>query len=277
MALQQRRAAGYGELLADLQAVRTASLALGAEAGPRLVDVGLDLLGADLQHGPDLAVTETVQLCEDQRGSLALWQLQEARERLTQILTLLDLCLGIGARRRRRDHLDGAATLAQDAYARIASNGKQPGAQVYLAIVCDKRPVRGRERRLNGVFGILRRVEHVPSERQQLAGMAVIEDLERGPIAATDQRHEPLVRGEAKPNSRPRPDSSTAISQLISHSRTPRRRRRLSTHRLTATERCLTLYLTAMNSSAHRDKRARVSHEATDTDSVFSARLANAV
>ena len=73
MALQQLRTAGVGELLADLLAVGTTGASLGYEIRSCLVDVRLDLLGADPQQSTDLALAQAVHLCEDECGSLVLW------------------------------------------------------------------------------------------------------------------------------------------------------------------------------------------------------------
>jgi hypothetical protein len=58
--------------------------------------------------------------------------------------------------------------------------------------------VRGDERLLDGVLGIVRGAEHVAAERQDSRTVAVEEDLERRRVAAADVLDQPLIRKSAE-------------------------------------------------------------------------------
>jgi hypothetical protein len=214
-ALQQRRPARRSELFADHTAIGTAGLSLGDEIRSRLIDVRLDLLCADSQQSTDLALAKAVQFGEDQRGPLALRELEKRREHLTQILPLFHLRHGILTGWRHSYDISGRPALAQDTQAGVASDPEQPGAQVDPAVVREKRPVSGRERRLNGILGIRSGAKHVAAEGQQLTGVPVVEDLECGRIAATHKRHQSVIRSKAQPRARPRAQSCSYVSMAI--------------------------------------------------------------
>ncbi len=187
-------------------AIRNTGQPLGFEVRSCLIDVRADLVGADTQQSADLGVAETVQLSENQRRSLVLRQLDQGREHLTEVLPLLHLrrkVHKIPVRRRRLADLGDGLALAKDAQAGVASDREQPRAHIDQALVCEQCPVSGCESRLNRILGIVSGAEHVAAEGQQLVAMAVVEDLERSRIAATDKRHKSVIGGKAQPSAVP--------------------------------------------------------------------------
>jgi len=200
LAFQQRCAASRGELHAYLRAVDAARDPLGDQARPRLIDVGLDPLGGDSEHRADLTVTESVQLGQDQRGPLALGQIEHRRDHLAQVLALLGLHRRILARHGRLVDLRRRSALAQDAQRGVASDREEPRAQIHAPLVGHQRSVRRRERRLHGVLGVVLGVQDVAAEHQQLASVAVIEDLKRRQVAAAHERNEAVIRRKTRPH-----------------------------------------------------------------------------
>ncbi len=220
MISQQRGTMRNGQLFADLTAVGAAGRALGDEARSRLVDVGLDLIGAHSQQGADLAVSQTVQHCQDQGCTLALRELEQRGEQLIEILPRLELRHGVLSARPPFADLTDGSTLADDAQAGVAGDREQPRAQVDAALVREQRFVSGGERRLDGVLGVAVGAEDVTAEGQQLPTVTVVERFEGLCIAAAHIRHKPIVAHGTRPRARAdtwlRSDTAMTIGQLPS-------------------------------------------------------------
>ena len=96
-----------------------------------------------------------------------------------------------------RVHPDGRGA-AQVVERAVASDPIEPWPNVDLALVREDGVEGGREHLLQDVLGILARAEHVAAEGQQPGLIARADDLERGVLAAPRERHQPLVRLQAK-------------------------------------------------------------------------------
>ena len=95
--------------------------------------------------------------------------------------------------------LEGAlAAGAEHRQAAVARDRVEPGAQMDVLVRGRELAIRGHERVLDGVLGLLGGAEHVAAEGEDAAVMAVIDGLERGLGAATEQLDEPVVGGEAQ-------------------------------------------------------------------------------
>ena len=75
----------------------------------------------------------------------------------------------------------------------VAGDAVKPRPHVDLALVGEDRVEGGREDLLQHILGVLARAQHVPHERQQAGLIARAQRLERGVLAATRQRDEPLI------------------------------------------------------------------------------------
>jgi hypothetical protein len=69
---------------------------------------------------------------------------------------------------------------------------------VDLLVGRDEVVVRGEERVLHSVLGLLEAREHVPAEREDRAMVAVVDGLEGGGLALANELHQVGVRGNAK-------------------------------------------------------------------------------
>src|SRR4051812_2594036 len=136
------------------------------------------------------------QLGEQQRSTLLVGQASEVAEHRLEILALLDARrdgkafggrLGDGVERR------GLAAGAQDGEAAVAGDGIEPGPQCDGLGSGEELAVRGDHDVLQDVLGFLAGADHVAAEGEQLAVVAVVDDLEGGFVTGADTRGEPLV------------------------------------------------------------------------------------
>ncbi len=75
----------------------------------------------------------------------------------------------------------------------VAGDREEPRLELDWAIIGQKRLVRTDVSVLQGVLGLFRGAEHVPAERQEIALVAVVDDLEGRLIAGADARDEAVV------------------------------------------------------------------------------------
>ncbi len=87
----QFAAARDGELFANLQAGRVASVAVGEQRAARLVDERLDLAHLAPHDRGDRCVGQVVELGQQQRRALVLGQTADAGDELAQVLAAGDL------------------------------------------------------------------------------------------------------------------------------------------------------------------------------------------
>jgi hypothetical protein len=195
----QPRALGGRELLADLVAGRGPSAAARRERLARLEDERLHLLGRDSQHLGDLLVAQGVELRQDERGALILRQALEVAQQVAQVLAVLDVGdepVDRGLALALRVPVLGAAG-AQHGQAAVACDREQPRAQLDRLPRADERAVRGEERVLNGVLGVLSLSQHVPAEREDRPVVALVDRVECGGVSGANARDEPVVATQA--------------------------------------------------------------------------------
>ena len=138
---------------------------------------------------------EVPELGEHERRALVVGQLREVGEQRPQVVPALDLGrqeLGRGL----GQLVDLLAPAAEHAEAAVAGDGVQPRPQRDLLARAQQVAVRGQERVLDGVLGLLDRAEHVAAEREHAPVVADVERLERRLGAAAQELDEPLVGGE---------------------------------------------------------------------------------
>ena len=77
--------------------------------------------------------------------------------------------------------------------AAVAGDGEQPGAQLVRGALGDQGAVRAQEGLLERVLALVLGAEHVAAEAEQLAVVAVVDDLEGALVARRGERGEPAV------------------------------------------------------------------------------------
>ena len=192
----RRPSATSRELDPHLLAGQQARLGGLGERDPRAHEQRLDARHGRLHRLGDLLVGERVHLAQHERGPLRLGQLVDVADQQPELLALVDLVGGaravlgeVDVHRVDADRLDPAEVVE----AAVASDPVQPRPHVDRALVGEDRVEGGGEDLLEDVLGVLARAEQVPAERQQPRVVARHEHLERGRVAAPDQRDQALV------------------------------------------------------------------------------------
>ena len=186
-----------GELLADLRAGGLAG-ALGAlEPLAGLEDERLDLVALDAEDLGDLVVPAVLELEEDERRALVLGQALDVADEVLEVAAALDLGgEAVGAGQALEGVVapgDVVTARAQDAEAAVAGDRVEPRLQLDRLPAAPEAVVGRDEHLLEGVLGLLLVAQHVAAERQELRGMALVDDLEGRRIAGPDLGDEPGV------------------------------------------------------------------------------------
>jgi len=150
-------------------------------------------------------------LGEHERGALVVGQALEVCEQVLEVLAAFDLGgqpLGRGLHVLEGDVL---AAGPQHRQGSVASDRVQPGLEQDVPVVGDEAAIRGDERVLHSVLGLLPIAEHVPAEGQQATVMAVVDRLEGRFVTTADSADQPLV-GQ-------RPDEAPGAALDVGHRR----------------------------------------------------------
>ena len=145
----------------------------------------------------DLGVGESVDLAQEERGPLGLWQVLDVGEDLAQVLAGLD---GVGGCRAAVvgvlvHHLVGAFghRPAQMVQAAVAGDPVEPRLDLDVAVVLEDRLVGRDEDVLEHILRVLLGGKHVPAEGEQARLVAIPEGLERPRLTVANHRDQLLV------------------------------------------------------------------------------------
>jgi hypothetical protein len=186
-----------GEPLADLRARTIPGLPAPHERLARLEDERLDLISAYFEHIGDLTMRVVAELKQRQRRPLVGWQPLHVLEHFAQVFPPLNLVCQTVDNRWIRCHvveIEGVAARAQLGQAAVASDRVQPGPQGNLAIAATQCPVRGDKGHLQRILGGLFAAEHVHAEREQAAGISIVDSFESVAFAGPHLGDQVLVR-----------------------------------------------------------------------------------
>ena len=199
---QLSRACG-GELLSDLRARDLAGTATFDQGRAGLEDERLHLLDLTLEDLGDLAVAEVANLREDQCGLLTLGKLVEVCEQLPELATPLDL-LGKSRRGDLVHLLDRRVPAGpQHREAAVARDGVEPRLDLRRLLVGRQGSKRRCEGLLESVLGVFPGNEDAAAEGEEPKVVAVIEDLEGGPVTTLRLCRKTLVAEGREEATRP--------------------------------------------------------------------------
>jgi hypothetical protein len=184
---------GRGQGLADLPARPVPGPTTTPERLTGLVDECLDLLSTHPERRADLGVGLVAQLEQDERRALVGWEAPDVVDQLTQPFCALDvdrrLVLGMSGQIERQR----AATGSHYREAVIAGDREQPRPQGDVLAAPAHRSIRGGERELQDVLGLLSTSQHADAKGEHLAGKPVVDHLERRAAPRPDLADELLV------------------------------------------------------------------------------------
>ncbi len=205
----QRRAATRRYLLADLRTRRVASRALGDERLARLENQPLHLVSRHSEHAGDVLVRQGIKLREHQRRALFLGEPAQVGDQIPEVLSALDLdreAFGSGSVDRRGRLL---AASADDRVAAIPGDRVEPRAHLDRVVRVGQLAVRGHERVLDSVLGLVGVTEHVTAEGQDPPVMAIVKCLECARASLANPAHQPCIGGQSDEPRRRRQRSGT--------------------------------------------------------------------
>ena len=161
-------------------------------------DECLYFLPRDSEGLGDLLMAQGVEFGQNECSSLLAGQAAHVDDEVPQVLAPLNL-----TREAVCDRLvevgRGPLTLrSQDRVAPVAGDREQPGSEVDRLLRGDEVAVRGQEGVLNGVLGLLGVAEHVASEGENPAMVAVVHGLECRRTALPDQRHQTRIGNQSQ-------------------------------------------------------------------------------
>jgi hypothetical protein len=162
------------ELLANLRAGRVTGRAVRDQRLTRLVHQGLDLVAWNPEHAGDVLVGQSLQLGQHQCGALFFGEPAYIGDQIAEILATLDLD-GEPFGRGLIDRVGRLLTTrADDRVAAVAGHRVQPRPQVDRRVRVRQFAVRGHERVLNRILGLVGVAEHVPTEGQDPLVMPIV-------------------------------------------------------------------------------------------------------